>query len=210
MSGQQASVRLFKSDFLERFSFAGPILVAGVWLPLIVAAGSYGAFHAASALAATLTAMAALFGWTLFEYIMHRFIFHFSATSRPGKWLMFVLHGCHHADPQDKRRNMMTPAVTLVIGGVFLAAFIATIGPALGAMAFAGFMTGYLAYDFAHYACHQLSWSWMKPLKRRHLAHHFAGQEANFAVTFPVWDRLFGTPLVKPDAGQRTRRSGAG
>ena len=210
MSGQRASVRLFESDFLERFSFAGPILVAGVWLPLIVAAGSYGAFHAASALAATLTAMAALFGWTLFEYVMHRFIFHFSATSRPGKWLLFVLHGCHHADPQDKRRNMMTPAVTLVIGGVFLAAFIATIGPALGAVAFAGFMTGYLAYDFTHYACHQLSWSWMKPLKRRHFAHHFGGQEANFAVTFPVWDRLFGTPLVKLEAGQRKRRSGAG
>ncbi len=210
MSGQPASVRLFESDFLERFSFAGPVLVAGVWLPLIVAAGAYGASHVESPLVATLTAMAALFGWTLFEYAMHRFIFHFNATSRAGKWLLFVMHGCHHADPQDRRRNMMTPAVTLVIGGMFLAAFVASIGPALGAVAFAGFMTGYLAYDFTHYACHQLDLPWMKPLKRRHLAHHFAGQEANFAVTLPLWDRLFRTPLVKPDGGRRTRRNAAG
>lgn len=206
MSVEHASIRLFESDTLERLSFAGPRLILAVWLPLIAVATMYGASHAA-AMAAIPTALVALFGWTLFEYAMHRFVFHFRPRSGAGKWLMFVLHGCHHADPQDGRRNVMTPAVTLLIGGVFLAVFMATTGPALGAIAFAGFMTGYLAYDLIHYACHQMDLAWMKGLKRRHLAHHFAGQEANFAVTFPFWDRLFGTPVLKTEVG---RRRGAG
>ncbi len=207
MSGQRSSIRLFENDFLERFSFASPALIVSVWLPLIAAAGVYGASRAAP-WATLVTALLAMFGWTLVEYAMHRFVFHFTARSGFGRWLLFLLHGCHHADPQDKRRNVMTPAVTLAIGGVFLAIFVTAIGPALGAVAFAGFMAGYLAYDLTHYACHQMDIPWLRGLKRRHLAHHFAGQEANFAVTLPLWDRLFGTPVVKPQAGRRGHRSG--
>ena len=204
MSAQRASIRLFESETLERLSFAGPRLIVAVWLPLIVLATVHGAGHA-SAAAAIPTAGVALFGWTLFEYAMHRFIFHLRPKSKAGKWLMFLLHGCHHADPQDPRRNVMTPALTLLVGGLFLAAFLAVAGSALGAIAFAGFMTGYLAYDLIHYACHQMDVAWMRGIKRRHLAHHFAGQEANFAVTFPFWDRLFGTPLRKREAARRHR-----
>jgi len=207
MSVPHTSIRLFDSDTLERLSFAGPRLILAVWVPLIAGAAVYGASHAAAG-AAIPTALVAMFGWTLFEYAMHRFIFHFRPASDAGKWLMFVLHGCHHADPRDPRRNVMTPAVTLAIGGLFLAAFMAVAGVALGAVAFAGFMTGYLAYDLTHFACHQMDLAWMRSLKRRHLAHHFAGQEANFAVTFPFWDRLFGTPLLKPEAGGARGRAG--
>ena len=204
MSSQRISVRLFENDFLERLSFASPALVIAVWLPLIAATGTYGALHAAKP-TAILTAIIALLGWTLFEYVVHRFVFHLVATSRRGKWLLFVLHGCHHADPQDRLRNMMTPAVTITIGGLFLALFVAVAGTGLGMVAFAGFMTGYVAYDLTHYACHQMKLPWMKGLKQRHLAHHFAGQEANFAVTLPIWDRLFGTRLTKLQAGRHDR-----
>ncbi len=204
MSSQRDSVRLFENDVLERLSFASPALVIAVWLPLIVAAGAYGVFHA-SMPAAILTAVAALFGWTLFEYVIHRFVFHLVATTRRGKRLLFVLHGCHHDDPQDPRRNLMTPAVTIAVGVLLLAVFVGIAGTGLGMIAFAGFMTGYVAYDLTHYACHQMDLPWMKGLKRRHLAHHFAGQEANFAVTLPIWDRLFGTRLLKLQARRSSR-----
>ena len=211
MANPRTSVRLFESDFLERFSFAGPGLITAVWAPLIAVAAVYGVTHAdvSAGVLAAVAATAAL-GWTLFEYAMHRFVFHLRATSPLGKWLLFVMHGCHHVDPQDKRRNVLTPAVTLSVGALILALLVAIAGAGLGAIAFAGFTAGYLAYDLVHYACHQLDMPGLRGLKRRHLAHHFAGQEANFAVTFPLWDRVFGTPLLQPaaraDRGQRHRQ----
>ena len=58
-----------------------------------------------------------LFVWTLTEYCLHRFVFHYPAQGRIGKYLVFMFHGVHHAAPRDKTRLVMPPA-----GGVILMA----------------------------------------------------------------------------------------
>jgi sterol desaturase/sphingolipid hydroxylase (fatty acid hydroxylase superfamily) len=53
----------------------------------------------------------------------------------------------------------------------------------------------YLAYDLTHYACHQLAMPGAvgRYLKRHHLKHHHRDSTKNFSVTFPLWDKVFGT-----------------
>src|SRR3989304_3040951 len=74
-------IRLFKSDFLEFFTHIHPAAIVAIWLPVAL-------FFLARALADVLpgasTAYIAigfvlgLFVWTLTEYTVHRFIFHFA------------------------------------------------------------------------------------------------------------------------------------
>ena len=42
--------------------------------------------------------------WTLIEYSVHRFMFHFKARSGVGKYLVYLFHGIHHDDPNDDTR----------------------------------------------------------------------------------------------------------
>ena len=34
--------------------------------------------------------------WSLAEYLLHRFVFHFEPDSRWGRRLHFIIHGVHH------------------------------------------------------------------------------------------------------------------
>ena len=63
-------------------------------------------------------ALAGAFTWTISEYCLHRFLFHFPARSRLGKWLVFLFHGNHHEDPKDKTRLVMPPAGAIPIMAV--------------------------------------------------------------------------------------------
>jgi sterol desaturase/sphingolipid hydroxylase (fatty acid hydroxylase superfamily) len=53
----------------------------------------------------------------------------------------------------------------------------------------------YVAYDVVHYACHQC-----RPrgrigryIRAHHLIHHFRDDAANFGVSSPLWEWIFGT-----------------
>lgn len=45
-----------------------------------------------------------------FEYLMHRFVFHFLAESERARKFIYVLHGNHHEYPRDKERLFMPRA----------------------------------------------------------------------------------------------------
>ncbi|MDR6116746.1 MULTISPECIES: sterol desaturase family protein [unclassified Sphingomonas] len=133
-----------------------------------------------------------LLTWTLFEYAMHRFVFHLRSNSRIGQSLGFLMHGNHHVDPNDPYRNMMPLVVSIpwVAGLTGMAVWL------LGTKALifmAGFTAGYVIYDTVHYACHQLPLrgGLMGALRRHHLRHHYAGKDGNYAITAIFWDRLF-------------------
>ncbi len=98
-------IRLFKSDFLEFFSHISPIAVIIIWSPVIIfffyrsllvrpAGGSL--WHIPAGF------LIGLFLWTLAEYTLHRFVFHFPAKSPRGQRITFLFHGIHHAQPQCK------------------------------------------------------------------------------------------------------------
>ena len=64
---------------------------------------------------------------------------------------------------------------------------------------FGGFIVGYLAYDYTHYATHFVrARTWIgKGLRKRHLQHHFACPDRWYGVSSPLWDYVFRTHVPR-------------
>jgi sterol desaturase/sphingolipid hydroxylase (fatty acid hydroxylase superfamily) len=196
-------IRLFRSDRLERLTQFSPLAFALTWSG-VIALACYAGWGTTGVVAAAGLILAGIVLWTLFEYGMHRFIFHLKFESAWGRRLIFVTHGNHHADPGDPHRNIMPPIVSLVLLGSIWAMFLRLVGPA-GSVLFIGFAVGYVAYDSLHFACHQFPMRSpiLRKLQRHHTRHHHAKQDGNYAITAIFWDRVFGTviPVKEPRAG---------
>lgn len=188
-------IRLFRSDRLERLTLVSPQAFAVTWLA-VLALALHASWRAASLTMWIGFLLLGLLIWTLFEYVLHRFIFHLRVKSKLGQWLIYLVHGNHHVAPGDSHRNIMPPIVSVVIAGMVWGVFWLLLGPA-GTVLFLGFAIGYVVYDSVHYACHQLPMRspMLRQLRRHHIRHHYARQEGNFAVTAIFWDRVFGTDV---------------
>ena len=194
VSNRNESVRIFKSDLLESVSHIHPITPVVIFVPIIgyflyqAVENGLGYFTIAALLGV------GLLSWTLVEYVLHRFVFHFQPRSSWGQRLHFILHGVHHDYPRDSTRLVMPPAVSLPLGVPFYFLFHGLFGTWAPA-AFAGLLTGYLCYDMIHYATHHFPMRnrvgrW---LKRNHLKHHYTQPGRAYGVTTPLWDFVFGT-----------------
>jgi len=197
-------VRLFKSDFLEFFTHVHPAVVPIVWVPVavycLVAAVREAAINAASLLYIPLCFVLGLVLWSLTEYAVHRFVFHFRPRSSWQEKVVFLFHGIHHLQPQCKTRLVMPPAVSVPMAFIFYALFYLVWDRLLGLEhwvlpLFAGFIVGYIGYDMIHYATHHLPMrhGWWKFLKRYHMQHHYKTPDQRFGVSSPLWDKVFGT-----------------
>ena len=197
----ETPVRLFKSNFLEFFTHISPVTVVIIWLPVAV----YFTWSAATNLASTsgwfipVAILLGLFLWTISEYTLHRFVFHFKPHSPRQERLSFLFHGVHHAQPQCKTRLVMPIALSVPLAAVFFLLF-SLIGSLLGALnwvgpLFTGFLVGYLIYDLTHYATHHFPMrsGYAKYIKRYHMQHHYKTPDARYGVSSPAWDYVFGT-----------------
>jgi sterol desaturase/sphingolipid hydroxylase (fatty acid hydroxylase superfamily) len=187
---------LFKSARLEQLTMMSPAMFVLSWslmLPAIALIG-WGSTTVAQGL---VLVTSGLFVWTLFEYAMHRFPFHFTSKLAALNRLVFLIHGNHHDNPNDGMRNLMPLLVSLPIAVLVWGGSVALIG-APGTWLFLGWITGYVVYDLVHYACHQ--WP-MKgrigsALKRHHMRHHYVDETGNYAISAIFWDRVFGSRIV--------------
>lgn len=210
VSNKNESVRMFESDFMEFFSHVHPATPLIIYLPAIGFMLDLGLRQRAQPLSAVLGLF--LLGvviWTLVEYTMHRWVFHYQPTSRWGKQLHFLLHGVHHDYPKDASRLVMPPVVSLPLALFFYGLFLLAFGR-LTPAAYAGFLAGYLFYDMVHYATHHFSMKrgvWLF-LKKYHMRHHYDDDHVGYGVSSPLWDVVFGTraprmpaerPALEPD-----------
>ena len=195
VSKQNETVRMFKSDFMEFFSHVHPATPLILYSPVI----AYMLYLAFWQRRLSILAVAGLFLvgaliWSLLEYVIHRYVFHYEPTSRVGKQLHFIVHGVHHDYPNDAKRLVMPPAVSIPLAVVFWALFFVTLGRFAPAVS-AGFGFGYVCYDSIHYAIHHFPMKrgvglW---LKQYHLRHHFHDDHAGYGVSSPLWDYVFDT-----------------
>jgi len=199
-----SDIRLFKYDFMERFTRTSVTAVIFVWLPVSCAALVFGARELQMSYGAVAGyIVAGISAWTLVEYMLHRFVFHLDRWIPASGKLCFLIHGCHHADPTDASRDIMPPAGSAPLMGMALAVSICLLGLAGGLLFFGGFSIAYLVYDVTHYGCHQ----WQLPgrlggyLRRYHLLHHYRDEERHFGVTSPFWDWIFGTLRLRQGHG---------
>ncbi|HUD28589.1 MAG TPA: sterol desaturase family protein [Novosphingobium sp.] len=140
---------------------------------------------------------AGLLVWTLFEYAMHRYLFHLESKLPVLRWLVFLIHGNHHANPSDAMRGLMPLPVSITVGAMVWGACLAALG-GRGTWVLLGFMTGYVIYDAVHYACHQFPMRGRigAALKRHHMRHHYVDDGGNFAISAIFWDRVFGSRIA--------------
>jgi sterol desaturase/sphingolipid hydroxylase (fatty acid hydroxylase superfamily) len=188
--------RMFENDWLERFSRIHPATPFVVWGPVAVYCVARSAVSRGIALPAVpLLFFGGMFLWTLAEYLLHRYVFHFRHDSPWGRRAHFLLHGVHHDFPNDADRLVMPLLTSTPMAVIFFALFGAALGPAAGPAFFAGFVVGYLFYDGTHYYVHHFvpRSRWGKLLRRHHLTHHFADHDGGFGVSTPLWDVVFGT-----------------
>ena len=190
------SVRLFKSPVLEALTHVHPSIPFFVWIPVI----AYQLMMSVRAEGVVTLSLALLFflgviAWTFTEYAMHRFVFHFKATSKAGQYIVYLFHGIHHEDPQDATRLVFPPAASIPLAALFYCAFVAVLGLDHARPFFAGFIAGYLAYDYVHFATHhfQPKTAWGRNLKETHMKHHYLKKGGKWGVSSPFWDHVFRT-----------------
>lgn len=196
VSNKDETVRMFKSDFLEVLSKVHPSVPLIIFLPVIslMIYFSTATYHL-SALTISGMILFGIFIWTITEYLLHRFVFHWELKSEIGKRIHFIFHGVHHDYPSDSRRLVMPPSVSIPLATVFFILFKILIGRVLVLPFFAGFLSGYLFYDMTHYAVHHFNIHnkiWLA-LKHHHIKHHFKTPDKGFGVSSPLWDIIFGT-----------------
>ena len=203
------SVRLFQNPLLEKLSHVHPIVPLLVWGPLavwlVVRAVTV---HDIGAAGLALIAVAGLLSWTLAEYLLHRFLFHFPAKSRLGQRFIYLFHGVHHDTPQDKTRLVMPPAGAAPILGVLWLLFSAVLPQPWAEPFTAFFIVGYLVYDYIHYATHHFPMRHpvLRYLKQYHMRHHFAAEGGRYGVSSPLWDLVFGTYMAAPKPAAADKR----
>jgi sterol desaturase/sphingolipid hydroxylase (fatty acid hydroxylase superfamily) len=191
----KGQAELFKNQYLEYLTKTHPLVIWGMYLPVIILLPIY-AYNSVGFGASTifLWFLGGIFFWTLFEYLMHRFVFHYVAESDRGKRINYVLHGNHHEYPRDKERLFMPAAPSIIIASTLFIIYWLVIGKNIFAF-FPGFMLGYLTYGSMHYAIHAWNppFKWMKGLWRNHHLHHYKQDHRGFGVSSTLWDHVFGT-----------------
>jgi hypothetical protein len=216
VSNKDESVRMFKYDWMEFFSHVHWTVPHMIYVPVIVIMVAL----AVRGLPVGLVLAYAVLGvviWTPFEYFAHRFIFHAGPTIEtqvrdivgslpPGEPALqhmqtlrqrhyFIAHGVHHDFPNDTKRLVMPPSVSIPLAVVFFLLFRWLAGPAVAPALFAGFVAGYLVYDTVHYAVHHFSLHHpaLLFLKKHHYRHHYNDSTKDFGVSNILWDLVMGT-----------------
>lgn len=203
----KGSGRLFSSSFLERLTrthFLFPVTL--YYLAAITCVGYAICEPSISFLRFWWLFFPGMLLFSLVEYVIHRFLFHFNAKSPAELQLQYNIHGIHHEFPRDKERLVMPPVVSIGLATLFGWVFHLLMG-GVGWIVFGGFLAGYSTYLVIHYSVHArrppdnfLRYWW-----KHHSRHHYASVHSAFAVSMPLWDFVFGTMPPKSDTG----RSGA-
>lgn len=202
VSNKDETVRMFENDLLEALSKVHFTVPLYIYVPAI----GYFLYRSIWEFGLSFGTIISLIlvgivVWTLTEYTLHRFIFHFHAKTEFGKKIHFIFHGVHHDYPSDSKRLVMPPSVSVPLAVLFYFLFESIFGDVLVAPFFVGFIIGYLFYDMSHYAIHHFNMHnkfWLA-LKKHHIKHHFENPDLGYGVSSPLWDEIIGTNFPKKE-----------
>jgi dihydroceramide fatty acyl 2-hydroxylase len=204
----RASPPMFESRVLDALSRVHPIVPVLIFVPGIVALAAWGLTKTEVSTAVGLLA-AGYALWTLFEYWLHRIVFHFEPTDGIGARLHWIIHGVHHDHPNDPLRLVMPPAVSVPLAGGVFGLLYLIFGDHYAPGLAAGFFLGYLVYDMMHYYLHHFRPHGRlgRMLRERHMRHHFQDDTRGFGISAPYWDEVFKT---SPNARSAAARVASG
>lgn len=194
------TVKMFTNDTLESLTKCPWYVPLLFWIPIIVAESVHyvALMNGLSELNAVKIVMSVAMGvtcWLLFEYSLHRWIFHWRSFSYGGNIIHFLIHGHHHITPMDFDRLVFPPVPALILAAPFWYGAPKVCGVEVGYPWLVGFGLGYLIYDMTHFYIHHgiPSNRFLKMQKRRHVHHHYFQPTVNFGISNPLFDYVFGT-----------------
>ncbi len=190
VSNSESSIRMFKNGLMEALSkvhFSVPLFIFSPVIIFFI----YQSINDGITLA--FFGLFFLFGfavWTITEYLLHRFIFHYHPNSEFGKKIHFIFHGVHHDYPRDKKRLVLPPSASIPLATLFYFLFSVVLTDLHLFAFFPGFLLGYLIYDMLHYAMHHYNFKSgiMKKIKQHHMLHHYQDPTKGFGVSSSIWD----------------------
>ena len=196
----KGQARLFKSDYMEMMTKTHPLVIYSMYFPVIALMLYYGAaYKGVSVGKEVLLFVSGALLWSLFEYIMHRHLFHMWVESPRATRIVYSMHGVHHEYPRDKERLFMPPVPSLVIASIIFLIMHAIMGWASLSF-FPGFLFGYIMYGSMHFAIHAFAPpKFLKALWRNHHLHHYKAPGKGFGVSSVLWDIVFGTVPKKEE-----------
>jgi sterol desaturase/sphingolipid hydroxylase (fatty acid hydroxylase superfamily) len=190
VSNSEDSIKLFKNNIFDSLSKVHYTVPLFLFIPAIL----FFFFFSFDDNLALLTFLeyfgAGILVWTITEYFLHRFIFHYHPSSDFGKQLHFIFHGVHHDYPRDKKRLVMPPSASIPLATLFYFLFSLFLSKTLLFAFFPGFLLGYLIYDMMHYAMHHHNFKnpLLKKIKQHHMLHHYQDSSKGYGVSSSLWD----------------------
>jgi 4-hydroxysphinganine ceramide fatty acyl 2-hydroxylase len=192
---------LFQSKVAEAFTRTHPLVILSMYIPVCIFLLWYFYYYVEpNSFLLSTTFIIGVITWTFFEYVLHRYVFHYVSESAIGKKFTYIAHGVHHEYPKDKQRLVMPPVPSIIIAGFFYSIFRILLGEYVFSF-FSGFLIGYLIYAMMHYSMHAFRTpkGRMKFLWEYHNLHHFRYPDKAFGVSSPLWDIIFRTYPPKAD-----------
>jgi nitric-oxide synthase len=173
------------STIIDHIVHVHPLVAVALYVPVIAITAEI-SLDQASPLALAGWAIDGYLTWTLVEYWGHRLVLHFEPEQGWGAWFHHIVHGMHHEYPQDPRRCVMSPLLSIPIVTTAVVVSLWVLG--LPAMFAAGFVHGYLAYDLIHLYLHHArpNAGPMKWLQELHMRHHFRDRQPRLWRLRPV------------------------
>jgi sterol desaturase/sphingolipid hydroxylase (fatty acid hydroxylase superfamily) len=190
VSNSEDSIKLFKNnifDSLSKVHFTVPLFL---FIPTILFFCNQAFEDNLAILTFSVYFGAGIVVWTITEYFLHRFIFHYHPSSDFGKQIHFIFHGVHHDYPKDKKRLVMPPSASIPLATLFYFLFSLFLTKTVLFAFFPGFLLGYLIYDMMHYAMHHYNFKnpLLKKIKQHHMLHHYQDSSKGYGVSSSLWD----------------------
>lgn len=195
------SIPLFENPFLEKLTHVHPLLPLLFWTPVILCLiWRTFLFRGVTPLQGLFLVIVAPLSWTLVEYLLHRFFFHFEGKGPISQRIIYIFHGIHHDDPHDATRLVMPIVPGVLYALLLFGLFRLFMGAHLAEGFLAFFLIGYLCYDYIHYSIHHFvpKTNVGRYLRKSHLIHH-VHSHTRFGVSSPLWDYLLNTLDSKKD-----------
>jgi sterol desaturase/sphingolipid hydroxylase (fatty acid hydroxylase superfamily) len=191
-------IRVYKNPFVEHVLASSHPLLPGLWFGWAVVYGGVLALSPEPGRASRFGLfVAGSLGFTLLEYLLHRFAFHWDAgQDEKARIRLFLMHGLHHQFPNDRLRLVAPPLMSWPIGAALFAFSWLLLPPSQAFILFGGISAGYLFYDWTHYYTHHRrnpTTRIGKLLRRAHAVHHFKLFHLNMGISSPLWDWMFRT-----------------
>ncbi|WP_157961894.1 sterol desaturase family protein [Acuticoccus kandeliae] len=170
------------------------------WTPLVLLMTAIAIIEAPSWWTILGGIMTGVLLYSLIEYLMHRFLYHWEPESRFLRIItadMGRQHMGHHRNPGKYGGGINGNQLPIIIFAS-LVAIVVLLTPfptSFGLMVVAAGAVNYVIQEFAHFGTHHLPMrsGYFAALKRHHMVHHFRDDSSNFGLFWTFWDILLGT-----------------